>query len=138
MKKFFLIAILLLTSASAALAQKAYEPKKHSTERFNLMNAIRTYDTLRDEKLIYESFSTAALRVQGNWAYANVEQLKSEVVTYGQAHVFLQKVRGKWQVAFSTHNDTNEVAVDALARLRKKNKTFPKGLATFAMKYLAG
>jgi len=138
MNKFFLLSILLLTSVSGALAQKAYEPKKGSTERFNLMNAIRAYDSTRNVELRDETFAVTALRVQGPWAYANVEQLPTSADSYGQAHVFLQKAGAKWKVAFSTYNDSNEVGVDGLARLRKKNRSFPKGLATFAMKYLAG
>ena len=132
-----LISILMFTSA--ALAQRSYEPKKGSAERTAIMNAIRAYDVKRDAGLASETFRVSALRVQGVWAYANVEpQLTSGAETYGQAHVFLQKSRGRWKVAFSTYNDTNEVGVDGLARLRKKNRSFPKGLADFAMKYLAG
>jgi hypothetical protein len=136
MKKALLFSILLFTFASSALAQKAYEPKKGSPERTAIMNAIRAYDTKRNSGLANETFVVSAIRVQGAWAYANVEQQGAS--SYGQAHVFLQKAGGKWKVAFSTYNDTNEVGVDGLARLRKKNRSFPRALADFAMKYLAG
>ncbi|HUR97347.1 MAG TPA: hypothetical protein VMZ26_04685 [Pyrinomonadaceae bacterium] len=138
MKKLLLFSILLLAFASSALAQKAYEPKKGSAERTALMNAIRRYDVKRNAELANETFHVSPLRVQGAWAYASVEQQSPGSGSYGQAHVFLQKTGGKWKVAFSTYNDANEVGVDGLARLRKKNKSFPKGLADFAMKYLAG
>jgi hypothetical protein len=136
MKKTVFFSILLLAFASSALAQKTYEPKKGSAERTAIMNAIRTYDVKRESGLANETFRVSALRVQGTWAYANVEQQGAN--SYGQAHVFLQKAAGKWRVAFSTYNDANEVGVDGLERLRKKNRSFPKGLADFAMKYLAG
>ena len=139
MQKTLLILISIAAFTSAALAQRSYEPKKGSAERTAIMNAIRAYDTNRNAELANETFRVSALRVQGVWAYANVEpQLASGAETYGQAHVFLQKSRGRWRVAFSTYNDTNEVGVDGLARLRKRNRSFPKGLADFAMKYLAG
>ena len=139
MKNLFLFSILLLAFASTALAQKAHEPKKGSAERTAVMNAIRAHDVKRNIGLSSETLNVSALRVQGAWAYANVEpRLRSGGDTYGQAHVFLQKSAGRWKVAFSTYNDTNEVGVDGLARLRKKNKSFPKGLADFAMNYLAG
>jgi hypothetical protein len=138
MKKYLLFSILLLGFACSAVAQKAYEPKKGSAERSALMNAIRAYDVKRDAGLANETFNVSALRVQGAWAYANVEpQLKNGAETYGQSHVFLQKTGGRWKVAFSTYNESNEVGVDGLARLRKKNRSFPKGLAEYAMKYLA-
>ena len=136
MKRTLLFSVLLLALVSSALAQKAYEPKKGSAERTAIMNAIRTYDLKRDAELANETFRVSALRVQGTWAYANVEQQGAN--SYGPAHVFLQKAAGKWKVAFSTYNDNNEVGVDGLERLRKKNRSFPKGLADFAMKYLAG
>ena len=108
-------------------------------ERSALMNAIRVYDAKRNPNLANETLHVSALRVQGLWAYASVEpQLSGAGDSYGQAHVFLQKAGGKWKVAFSTYNDSNEVGVDGLDRLRKKNRSFPKGLADFAMKYLAG
>ena len=138
MKKTLLFSILLLAHISGALAQKPYAPKQGSAERVAMMNAIRVYDVKRNAELRDETFVVSALRVQGNWAYANVEQRRQGGDSYGQAHVFLQKVSGKWKVAFSTYNDSNEVGVDGLARLRKKNRSFPKGLADFAMKYLAG
>jgi hypothetical protein len=139
MKKPLLFSILLLAFASSAIAQKAYEPKRGSAERTALMNAIRAYDVKRNADLADETFQISQLRVQGTWAYASVEQkLRAGADSYGQAHVFLQKSGGKWKVAFSTYNDTNEVGVDGLARLRKKNRSFPRGLADFAMKYLAG
>jgi hypothetical protein len=139
MKKPLLFSILLVAFTSSALAQKAYVPKKGSTERTTIMSAIRAYDVKRNAELADEQFQVSALRVQGSWAYANVEQqLRGGANSYGQAHVFLQNVGGKWRVAFSTYNDTNEVGVDGLERQRKKNKSFPKGLAAFAMKYLVG
>jgi len=140
MKKILLFTILLFAFGLNAFAQqKMYEPKKESAERKALMNAIRDYDKKRDAAIADETFNVTALRVQGNWAYANVEQqLPGGVDSYGQAHVFLQKSGGKWKVAFSTYNDTDEVGVDGLDRLKKKNKSFPKQLAEFAMTYLAG
>jgi hypothetical protein len=139
MKKTLLFSILLFAFASTALAQKAYEPKRGSAERTAIMNAIRAYDMKRNAELVDETFRVSALRVQGTWAYANVEpSLPGGGDTYGQAHVFLQKISGRWKVAFSTYNDSNEVGVDGLARLRKKHRSFPKGLADFAMKYMAG
>lgn len=139
MKKTLILSIILLAFTSGALAQKIYEPKRGSAERASLMNAIRAYDVKRNADLSSETFRVSALRVQGTWAYANVEpQAASRVDSYGQAHVFLRRVSGKWRVAFSTYNDTNEVGVDGLDRLRKNNRSFPKGLADFAMQYLAG
>lgn len=138
MRNTLLFSILLFAFASSAFAQKAYEPKRGSAERTEMMNAIRAYDVKRNAELGDETFQVTALRVQGSWAYANVEpRLPGGGDTYGQAHVFLQKVGGRWKVAFSTYNDNNEVGVDGLARL-KKNRSFPRGLADFAMKYLAG
>jgi hypothetical protein len=136
MKKTLVFPILFFVFASSALAQKAYEPRKGSAERVSIMNAIRFYDVKRDAGLAHETFLVSALRVHGTWAYANVEQQGAN--SYGQAHVFLQKTGGRWKVAFSTYNDNNEVGVEGLDRLRKKNRSFPKGLADFAMKYLAG
>ena len=137
-----LFTILLLISAlciSAVAQQKLYEPKKGSAERTALMNAVREYDVKRNAELAGEIFVISALRVQGIWAYANVEQqVQDGTESYGQAHIFLQKTGGKWKVAFSTYNNTNEVGVDGLERLKKKNKTFPKQLADFAVNYLAG
>ena len=138
MKKTLLFSILLLVFTSAAVAQRAYEPKRGSAERTAIMNAIRAYDVKRSAELADESFNVSALRVQGAWAYANVEQQPRNGDFYGQALVFLQRVAGRWKVQFSTYNDNNEVGVDGLARLRKKNRSFPKGLADFAMKHLAG
>ena len=139
MKKPLLFSILLLAFASGALAQKAHVARIGSAERTSLMNAIRAYDVKRNAELADEKFQVSALLVQGSWAYANVEQqLPSGADSYGQAHVFLQKAGGKWKVEFSTYNASNEVGVDGLERLRKKNRSFPKGLADFAMKYLAG
>ena len=139
MKRTVLFSFLLLALTSAALAQRSYEPKKGSTERTALMNAIRAYDSGRDAALANETFRVTALRVQGAWASANVDpQPAGGGDAYGQAHVFLQKVRGRWKVAFSTYNDSNEVGVDGMARLRKNNRSFPRGLADYAMRYLAG
>ena len=140
MNKIILLTILLSVFGLNIFArQNMYEPKKGSAERTALMNAIREYDTKRDANIAEETFNVTALRVQGNWAYANVEQqLQDDIQSYGQAHVFLQKTGRKWKVVFSTYNDTNEVGVDGLERLKKKNKSFPKQLADFAMNYLAG
>ena len=140
MNKILMFAILLsVFSLNIFARQNMYEPKKGSVERTALMNAIREYDTKRNATIAEETSTVTALRVQGNWAYANVEQqLRDDIQSYGQAHVFLQKIGGKWKVAFSTYNDTNEVGVDGLERLKRKNKTFPKQLADFAMNYLAG
>ena len=134
MKISILFSILLLTLTSATFGQKIYEPKRGSAERGALMDAIRTYDSKRDAGHANEVFNVSVLRVQGAWAYANVEPVGG---SYGQAHVFLQKVRGKWNVAFSTYNDANEVGVDGLERMKKK-RGFPRGLGDFAMRYLAG
>ena len=139
MKKTLLLSTLILAFASGVLAQKMYEPKRGSAERSAVMNSIRSYDSKRNGDLANETFSVTALRIQGNWAYANVEpRVASGGDTYGQAHVFLRKAGSKWVVAFSTYNDSNEVGVDGLERLRKNNRSFPKGLADFAMRYLAG
>jgi hypothetical protein len=139
MRKHLLFSILLLAFGSSAFAQKIYEPKKGSAERTSLMNAIRIYDVKRDALLAAETFQVSVLRVQGAWAYASVEQQPvNGTASYGHAHVFLQKAGSKWKVAFSTYNDASEVGIDGLARLRKRNKSFPKALADFAMSYLAG
>ncbi|MEP6705066.1 MAG: hypothetical protein ABJB34_09710 [Acidobacteriota bacterium] len=139
MRTLLKFAFLLWAFGTVALAQKAYDPKPRSAERTAIVSAIRTYDVKRNTELKGETFRVSALRVQGSWAYANVEQqLRSGVQSYGQAHVFLQRVGGKWKVVFSTYNDTNEVGVDGLESLKKKNKSFPKGLSAFAMNYLAG
>ena len=140
MKKILLFSVLLFIFGLNAFAQqKIYEPKKNSAERTALMNAIRAYDSSRDQKLKAETFNVTALRVQGGWAYANVEQqLPEGFQSYGVAHVFLQKAGGKWRVVFSTYNDTNEVGIEGLERLKKKNRAFPKQLADFATNYLAG
>lgn len=140
MKSFFTISLLIFAfSISAFAQQKMYEPKKGSVERTALMNAIREYDVKRNSQLNDETFVISALRVQGIWAYTSVEQqLPNGIESYGQAHVFLQKVGGKWRVAFSTYNSKNEVGSMGLEQLQKKNKTFPKQLADFAINYLAG
>ncbi|MEO6334165.1 MAG: hypothetical protein ABIO91_04205 [Pyrinomonadaceae bacterium] len=139
MKTLLTFAFLLWAFGTVAVAQKAYEPKAGSAEGTALVSAIRTHDVKRNPELKGETFRVSALRVQGSWAYANVEQqLPSGVQSYGQAHVFLQRVGGKWKVMFSTYNDANEVGVDGLERLKKKNRSFPKGLSAFAMNYLAG
>jgi hypothetical protein len=131
--------LLFVCGLNAFAQQRLYEPKRDSAERKALMNAIREYDTKRDAKLKDETFNVTALRVQGNWAYANVEQnLPEGVQSYGVAHVFLQKAGGKWKVAFSTYNDTNEVGVEGLERLKRNNRSFPRQLTDFAMNYLAG
>lgn len=140
MKNFFTISFLILAFGFSVFAQqKMYEPKKGSVERTALMNAVREYDVKQNPKLKDETFVISGLRVQGNWAYANVEQqVPNGVESYGQAHIFLQKTGEKWKVVFSTYNSNNEVGVDGLERLKKKNKTFPKQLADFAANYLAG
>lgn len=140
MKKILLFSILLfLFGLNAFAQQRLYEPRRGSTERTALMNAIREYDIKRDAKLKDETFNVTALRVQGNWAYANVEQqLPDGIQSYGVAHIFLQKAGGRWKVIFSTYNDTNEVGIEGLERLKKDNRSFPKQLADFATNYLAG
>lgn len=138
-KILLLVTFLTIFGLNVFAQQKIYEPKKGSAERAALMDAIRAYDTARDPQLKTEIFEITALRIQGNWSYANiVQKLPDGVQSYDAAHVFLQKTGGKWRVAFSTYNDTNEVGVDGLEKLKKKNKTFPKQLAAFAMNYLAG
>jgi hypothetical protein len=119
-------------------AQRMYEPKRGTAERVALMDAIREYDMKRDARLADELFQVLALRVSGIWAYAGVEQLPSGVISYGVAHVFVRKVRGKWQVEFSTFNDEEKVGVEGLEMLRKRHRAFPKALADFAMQHLAG
>src|SRR5687767_14967248 len=138
MNKTLLFPLLLLTLTSAALAQRAYEPRKGSAEHTAILKSIRTYDAKRSAELANETLNVSALRVQGSWAYANIEQQPRSGDFYGQAHVFLQKINGRWKVAFSTYNESNEVGVDGLARLRKKNRSFPKALADFAMRHMAG
>lgn len=138
MKKTLLFSILLLVYTTGGLAQKTNEPKRGSSQRTAIVNAIRSYDVRRSAELANETLNVSALRVQGSWAYANVEQQPRNGDFYGQAHVFLQKIGDRWRVAFSTYNDNNEVGVDALARLRKKHRSFPKALADFAMKHMAG
>lgn len=140
MKKILLFSILLFLFGSNAFAQqKLSEPKRGSTQRSALMKAIREYDIKRDAKLKDETFNVTALRLQGNWAYANVEQqLPGGIQSYGVAHVFLQKAGGRWKVIFSTYNDKNEVGIEGLERLKKNNRSFPKQLADFATNYLAG
>lgn len=140
MKKSILFVTLILFGASVGLAQKKmYEPKKGTAERNALMDAIRTYDVKRNAALADETFTVSALRVQDTWAYANVEQkLSDSIESYGVAHVFLQNTGGKWTVAFSTYNSRDELGAEGLDCLKKKNKSFPKALADFAMNYLAG
>jgi hypothetical protein len=140
MKKLLIFAVLTITFSLFALAQqKLSEPKKGSAERISLMDAIRDYDIQRDAKLSEENFIVLALRTQGNWAFAQVEQQEQNgMESYGVAQVFLQKVGKKWKVAFSTYNDRDEVGVDGLAKLKKKYKDFPKQLADYAIGFLAG
>ncbi len=140
MSKILLLSFAILAFGLSVFAQpKIYEPEKGSAERKVIMNAIRVYDVKRDSHIGGETFKVLDLRVQANWAYANVEQqLPGSIESYGTAHVFLQKTGGKWKVVFSTYNDNNEVGGDGLERLRKTNKTFPKKLADFAMEHLAG
>ena len=136
----FVFSIFIVLLSIPALAQRQiYEPNRGGRERAALMDAIRKYDAKRDPRLSAEVFNVSALRVQGVWAYTMVEQqLRDGVVSYGVAHVFLRRVRGNWQVEFSTFNDGQKVGVDGLESLRKRYKTFPKQLADFAMNYLAG
>lgn len=138
-KILILIALTITISLSAFAQQKLFEPKKGSAERTALMDAIRDYDVKRDAKLSDEKFVVLALRTQGNWAFAQVEQQEqSGIESYGVAQVFLQKMDKKWKVAFSTYNDRDEVGVDGLGKLKKKHKDFPKQLAEYAMGFMAG
>jgi hypothetical protein len=140
MKKLLILMALTITFTLSVFAQqKLSEPKKGSAERTALMDAIRDYDIQRDAKLGEEKFIVLALRTQGNWAFAHVQQEEQRgLESYGVAHVFLQKVGKKWKVAFSTYNDRDELGVDGLAKLKKKRKDFPKQLAEYAMGFLAG
>lgn len=104
------------------------------------MKAIKAYDIEQRDEFSEATYTVNAIRVQGTWAYTSVEpklQGDGESLNYGVGHVFLQKAAGGWKVVFSTHNDKEEVGVDGLEKL-KKNKTFPKQLATFAESQLAG
>ena len=140
MKTILLTTLFLLACCLPVFAQqKMYEPKKGSAERKAVINAIRDYDIRKNPDIPDETFVASGLKIQGNWAYANVEQKTSSgELVYGQAHIFLHKTRAVWKVAFSTFNDTNEVGVDGLERLKKKHKDFPKQLADYAMTFLAG
>jgi hypothetical protein len=140
MKNLLIFAVLTITlSLSVFAQQKLSEPKKGSAERTSLMDAIRDYDIQHDAKLIEEKFIVLALRTQGNWAFAHVQQQEQNgMESYGVAQVFLQKIGKKWKVGFSTYNDHDELGVDGLAKLKKKHKDFPKQLAEYAMGFLAG
>ncbi len=140
MKKLLIFAVLtIIFSLSVFAQQKMSEPKKGSAERTALMDAIRDYDIQRDAKLSEEKFVVLALRTQGNWAFAQVEQQEqSGLESYGVAQVFLQKVGKKWKVSFSTYNNRDELGVDGLAKLKKKHKDFPKQLAEYALGFMAG
>jgi hypothetical protein len=141
MKKIILLVTLVLIGASVGLAQKKmYEPKKGSAERKTLMDTIRVYDVARNSDFEGEIFKIHALRVQGNWAFASVDRTNLPEAGEGTHLAFLQKSGAGWKVMWSSYNDnTDEVGVDALKRLRKKHKDFYKELADFAENgFLAG
>ena len=139
MKKTILLVTLILFGSTAGLAQKKmYEPKKGSAERSAMIAIITAYDVARNDDLKGEKFDVTAIKVHANWAFVSVERSNLPEAGQGTHLAFLQKSGTKWKVVWSDFNDNQEVGVDALARLRKKNKDFSKALADFAMTYLAG
>ncbi|MGI8812790.1 MAG: hypothetical protein ACR2IH_09740 [Pyrinomonadaceae bacterium] len=116
------------------------EPKKGSAGRKAVVDAIRVYDVSRNRHFEGEIFKINALRVQGNWAFVSVERTNLLEADEGTHLAFLQKSGSGWKVRWSNYNDnTNEVGVDALKRLRKKHKDFYKELADFGENgFLAG
>ncbi len=136
-----MFALVLLLSASSAFGQKGmYEPKKGSLERSALIDTIIKYDVGRNDDLKGEKFDVTAIRVHANWAFVSVERSNLPEAGEGTHLTFLRKSGALWKVMWSNYNDnTDEVGVDALKRLRKKHKDFYKDLAAFAENgYLAG
>ena len=141
MKKIILLVTLILFGASVGLAQKKmYEPKKGSAERKALVDAIRVYDVARNSDFEGEIFKIHALRVQGNWAFVSVERTNLPEAGDGTGTAFLRKTGAAWKVMWSNYNDnTDEVGVEAVTRLRKKHKDFYKELADYGINgWLAG
>ena len=141
MKKIILFVTLVLFGASVGLAQKKmYEPKTGSAERKALVDAIRIYDVERNSDFEGEIFKIHGLRVQGNWAFASVERTNLPEAGEGTGMAFLRKTGAAWKVMWSNHNDnTDEVGVDAVTRLRTKHKDFHKELADYGINgWLAG
>jgi len=141
MKKIILLVTLVLFGASVGFAQKKmYEPKTGSAERKALVDAIRVYDVARNGDFKGEIFKIHGLRVQGNWAFASVERTNLPEAGEGTGTAFLRRTGAAWKVMWSNHNDnTDEVGVDAVTRLRKKHKDFYKELADYGINgWLAG
>jgi len=141
MKKIILFVTVILFGATVGLAQKKmYEPKTGSAERKALVDAIRVYDVARNSDFEGEIFKIHALRVQGNWAFVSVERTNLPEAGEGTGKAFLRKTGAAWKVMWSNHNDnTDEVGVDAVTRLRKKHRDFYKELADYGINgWLAG
>lgn len=138
-KQFVVFAAFLLLTATVGFGQKGLrEPKKGSSERAALIAAITSYDVARNDDLAGEKFEVTAIRVHANWAFVSVERSNLPEAGQGTHLAFLQKSGTRWKLVWSDFNDNEEVGVEALARLRKKNKDLSKGLADFAMTHLAG
>ncbi|HRI05300.1 MAG TPA: hypothetical protein PLL77_16300 [Pyrinomonadaceae bacterium] len=140
MKKLVMLAVFAIALTGSALAQNMVTPKSSSADYKGIVAAIKEYDVAQHDEFEVATYTVNTIRVQGLWAFATVEpklQGDGESLNYGVGHVFLEKKSGKWVVAFSTHNDKEEVGVDGLAKL-KKNKAFPKALAKYAESQLAG
>ena len=141
MKKIILFVTVILFGATVGLAQKKmYEPKTGSAERKALVDAIRVHDVARNSDFEGEIFKIHALRVQGNWAFVSVERTNLPEAGEGTGKAFLRKTGAAWKVMWSNHNDnTDEVGVDAVTRLRKKHRDFYKELADYGINgWLAG
>jgi len=139
MKKLITLAVFMIALSASAFAQMT-TPKKGSADYKGIVEAIKTYDISQRDEFEVATYTVNTIRVQGTWAFASVEpklQGDGESLNYGVGHVFLQRKAGKWTVVFSTHNDKEEVGVDGLTKV-KKDKTFPKQLATYAESQLAG
>ncbi len=140
MKSLFLLAFVLVGFTFTSYGQAMTTPKASSADYKGIVAAIKTYDISQHDEFEVATYTVNTIRVQGTWAFIAVEpklQGDGESLNYGVGHVFLQKTGGAWKVVFSSHNDKEEVGVDGLSKL-KKNKAFPKQLATFAESQLAG
>jgi len=140
MKTLFLLAFVLVGFTFTSYGQAMTTPKASSADYKGIVAAIKTYDISQHDEFEVATYTVNTIRVQGTWAFAAVEpklQGDGESLNYGVGHVFLQKTGTAWKVVFSSHNDKEEVGVDGLSKL-KKNKSFPKQLATFAESQLAG
>ena len=140
MKKLLTLAIFVIALSASAFAQAMTTPKASSADYKGIVEAVKTYDISQRDEFEVATYSVTTIRVQGMFAFASVEptlQGDGESLNYGVGHVFLQKKAGKWVVAFSTHNEKEQVGVDGL-KLMKKNKAFPAQLAKFAESQLAG